>query len=65
MYLDPGSGSMIIQIIIAAIAAGGTAFFALKARIKAWLQGRKGNQSADSAANVAQTDEEDGNEERQ
>lgn len=34
MYLDSGLGSMVIQVIVAAIAALGSLYFAMKARIK-------------------------------
>lgn len=34
MYLDPGFGSMVIQVIVAAIAAGGALYFAMKTKIK-------------------------------
>lgn len=34
MYLDPGFGSMVIQVIVAAIAAVGALYFAMKTRIK-------------------------------
>lgn len=37
MYLDPGFGSMMIQVSVAAIAAFGAVFLAMKARIKGWL----------------------------
>ena len=33
MYLDPGFGSMIIQIILACVAAGGSVFFILRRKI--------------------------------
>lgn len=34
MYLDPGMGSMIIQVIIAALAVGGSALYVVRDRIK-------------------------------
>ena len=42
MYLDPGLGSMIIQIVVAGIAACGALLFSFRTRIKAWWAGRKG-----------------------
>jgi len=33
MYLDPGFGSMIIQIIVGAIAAGGAVLFTMRQRV--------------------------------
>lgn len=38
MYFDPGSGSMIIQLIIAAIAAGGATLLAFKNKIKLFIR---------------------------
>jgi len=38
MYLDPGFGSMLIQIIIALIAAGGATVFALRKKIRKLFQ---------------------------
>ncbi len=46
MYLDPGFGSMIIQILIAGIAACGALLFAFKARVKAWWVSRKGKKTS-------------------
>ena len=37
MYLDPGLGSMIIQIAIAAVATAGAAFVFMRNRIFSWL----------------------------
>lgn len=41
MYLDPGIGSMIIQFVVAAIAACGGLLFAFRARIKAFFNKNK------------------------
>lgn len=37
MYLDPGLGSMIIQIAIAAVATAGAAFVFMRNRVLSWL----------------------------
>jgi len=37
MYLDPGFGSMVIQLAIGGIAALGTGFFLFRERIKAFF----------------------------
>jgi hypothetical protein len=37
MYLDPGFGSLVIQVIVAGIAAVSVVFFSMKARIKGWF----------------------------
>lgn len=34
MYLDPGFGSMVIQLVIAAFAACGAAFYMMKSKLK-------------------------------
>jgi len=41
MYLDPGFGSMLIQILIAALAAGAAMLGIFRARIKAFFIKRK------------------------
>jgi uncharacterized protein (DUF2062 family) len=42
MYLDPGFGSIVIQMLIAAFAAGGTMFFLLRQKIAAfWTEKRR------------------------
>ncbi len=35
MYLDPGFGGMLIQILIAVVAAGGAAVFAMRKKLRA------------------------------
>lgn len=42
MYLDPGFGSMIIQAIVAGIAAFGALSFAYRKRIKTWWALKRG-----------------------
>lgn len=37
MYLDPGFGSMIIQVVVAAIATCGVAVYLMKSKIKTFL----------------------------
>lgn len=41
MYLDPGFGSMIIQIVVALLAACGAVLILMKARIKVFFTKRK------------------------
>lgn len=45
MYLDPGFGSMIIQVVIAGIATIGVAIFALKSKIRTLFKKDGKNQS--------------------
>lgn len=42
MYFDPGIGSMIIQMVIAAIAAVGVVWGVMKLRVKGWFQRKSG-----------------------
>ena len=41
MYFDPGTGSMIIQIVVAAIASIGAFFIAFKDKIKLMFKGSR------------------------
>jgi hypothetical protein len=41
MYLDPGFGSMIIQVFVGLIAVAGTSLYMFRQKIKAFIQGRK------------------------
>ena len=46
MYLDPGFGSMLIQAVIAAIAAGGAYLLIFRKRIVSFFKSRGAHQSA-------------------
>ena len=46
MYLDPGFGSMVIQLIIGGIAAVGTGFFLFRQRIKEFFRIRSNGESS-------------------
>jgi len=37
MYLDPGFGGMLLQVLVAIIAAGGAIVFSFRRRIGAWF----------------------------
>ena len=41
MYLDPGFGGMLLQIIVTIIAAGGATLFAVRKKIRALLNKNK------------------------
>ena len=41
MYFDPGTGSLIIQMILAALASGGAVFFAFRNKVKPFLAKKK------------------------
>lgn len=46
MYLDPGFGSMVIQVIVAALAAGGAYLLIFKKRIVSFFKSRGSRSSA-------------------
>lgn len=54
LYLDPGSGSILIQLVIAAVAAAGIFFATSWRRIKKMFLRRKGESEA-----VREEDEDD------
>lgn len=56
MYLDPGFGSMVIQFVIAGIAAGGAYLFIIREKIKRIFMKKK-----DRDAETAISEEESGN----
>jgi len=37
MYLDPGFGGMLLQVLVAIVAAGGAIVFSFRRRIKTWF----------------------------
>lgn len=43
-YLDPGSGSLIVQIVLAAVMGAGVAIGVFWRNIKAFFTGKKANQ---------------------
>ena len=45
MYLDPGFGGMLIQIIVAIVAAGGVIVFSFRKKIRALFSKNKTNES--------------------
>jgi len=50
MYLDPGFGGMLVQVVIAIVAMGGILLFTLRRKIRALFSGKKGagaNKDAD------------------
>jgi len=47
MYLDPGFGSMVIQMLIAAIAVGGVMLFTLRQKIANFFKQRKRKENSE------------------
>ena len=58
MYLDPGFGSMVIQIVIAGIAAMGAGFFMFRQKIKKLLGIGSGEESPAEPAADGQRENE-------
>ena len=50
MYLDPGFGSMIIQFVVAGLAACGAYFVIFRKRIAEFFQNRKGASAKSDAS---------------
>lgn len=46
MYLDPGFGSMLIQAVIAVIAAGGAYLLMFRKRLAGFFKGKRARQGA-------------------
>jgi len=57
MYIDPGFAGMLLQVLIAAAAAGGAIAFAFRRKIRAFFSKKKGG--TDSVAPQAGGDAED------
>lgn len=56
MYFDPGSGSIIIQILLAALATISTVFVAFKSKIVAFFSKKK-NKKEDKKKEKGEEDE--------
>ena len=50
MYLDPGFGGMLIQIVVALIAASGAILFAMRKKIRAFFSKGKGKTEASASS---------------
>ena len=60
MYLDPGFGGMLVQIVVALVALGGALLFTMRKKIKAlFTQEPKIDGSANSMSNINVDSEED------
>ena len=60
MYLDPGFGGMLVQILVAVVAAGGAIAFSLRKKIKKLFSKNKNNDKTnDISATNAKNAEED------
>jgi len=65
MYLDPGFGGMLLQVIVAIVAAGGAILFSFRRKISALFSGNKNNDNTSKAvlsvqsANASNVEAED------
>lgn len=50
MYLDPGFGGMLVQVIVAVIAMGGILVFSLRKKIRALFTKNKNTGSSDAGS---------------
>ena len=50
MYLDPGFGGMLLQVIVAIAAAGGAALFALRKKLRTVFSKNKNNEGLKPAS---------------
>ena len=62
MYLDPGFGSMLIQVLVASLAAAGAMIGIFRNRIKAFFSRNKKSADADNTDLEKQDDEDGGGE---
>ena len=54
MYLDPGFGGMLLQIIVAIAAAGGATLFAMRRKMRSFFQKNKKTETDADASITAQ-----------
>ncbi len=57
-YLDPGSGSLIVQIVLAAVMGAGVAIGVFWRNIKAFFTGKKANQEEADPTDIDPTEVE-------
>ena len=55
MYLDPGFGGMLFQVLIAIAAAGGIILFTLRRKLRALFSKKKGADLSYATADVAKS----------
>lgn len=55
MYLDPGFGGMLVQVLVAIVAAGGIIIFSLRRKISALFSKKKDTDLSETTADAADT----------
>lgn len=58
MYLDPGFGGMLVQVIVAVVAAGGAILFSFRKKIKQAFSKNKGKDAPPPAPVDTASDED-------
>ena len=58
MYLDPGFGGMLVQLIVAIVAVGGAIIFSMRKKIKNLFTKNKSNNTTYTASTIETTDDE-------
>jgi len=58
MYLDPGFGGMLVQLIVAIVAVGGAIIFSFRKKIKNLFTKNKTNTTNYSASTIEASDDE-------
>jgi len=59
MYLDPGFGGMLLQVLVAVVAAGGIALFSLRKKIRALFSKNKNEKQPEKPASASQVADKD------
>jgi len=58
MYLDPGFGGMLLQVIVAIAAAGGAILFSFRKKIASLFSKEKSSENRTVTRNVSSTDDD-------
>jgi hypothetical protein len=56
MYLDPGFGGMLLQVLVAIAAAGGVLLYSIRRKLRALFSRSKENSTSQSTSNADTTD---------
>ena len=52
MYIDPGFGGMLIQVLLAIVAAGGVLLFSIRRKLRTLFSKKKGNDTSGVAPDI-------------
>ena len=59
MYLDPGFGGMLLQVIVALVAVGGAILFSMRKKIKNLFSGKRDEENNINPINPSPNSEDD------